>query len=126
MKNHEPGCIGNPDRECTLCEALGICPLRIHDFRDLFPVPVKGGDGRVPDFLADPGYESEWERRSKQAAVALPLILAKAQELQEVICPICVLAMIRQSKTELHFNYDWKKEKQSLWNVVYQEQGFHG
>jgi hypothetical protein len=101
MERHEKGCTNNPNRVCSLCDYT-----------------AEGGSGKTLAELiaflhAAPVVESVDLMRD-----VMDKDKATLAELRELSgdCPACMLAAIRQAKTDLLFHFDFKEEVARLWS----------
>lgn len=94
MRQHEYGCIRNPDRVCYLCESN-------RDYKTLVQAAKANSS------------EDEWERRNIDGPTQLEALSSMVDG-----CPACLLAVLRQADVMAfeHFHYkdavnEWLREK---------------
>lgn len=100
MKLHEERCTNNPDRECRLCENS----LPLHEKTEALKKSFKLLQNDDPHLENFDEYKVEW--------TAEPITLYDVKDLVDY-CPICTLALLRQTGMNRHyfnFNFDYKGE----------------
>ena len=108
IQKHEKHCTLNPNRECRMCNAKKLDKNYIKKanliLKDL--LRHKKNDGIRGDHVAN------FNTRLKK------------EILEELVCPICTLAIYRQSNKELlHWvEWDFKKECREWWQEENEEQ----
>jgi hypothetical protein len=109
MENHERGCTNNPDRICGLCELTGDDQVLMSDLKNL--IDTLGSDGEEYG-----GFKS-WEELTDESFKAI----CEASN----NCPVCILAVMRQTGTR-YTKFDFKKELASFWADYNDEHFDHG
>lgn len=123
IARHERGCTNNPARVCKMCEAAELKQASIEDLiaaanADLAPLLEEF------DALAGEGWSQFEELLERKVAIT---------KLREVAnnCPACILAGIRQAKTDHthQFDFHWQTEHAAFWkklNAESQLEEIHG
>ena len=103
MVKHEKHCTMNPHRECRMCDFAGTA----NDLTALLAMIPKDilVDGEITGF---PMVANEDE-----ILAAFKKVRSEASD-----CPACILAVIRQSKTQVMVPFDYEKEKRSFWDAA--------
>lgn len=96
MERHERGCTANPNRICGLCEHAGIPQPNLTDLTAFID---KYCEGRLSHDLAGSPLD--------------PMIKDLSALAEH--CPACILAALRQAKTETYSNFNFKKELDTWW-----------
>ena len=97
---HERGCTARPDRICGLCEHTGVSQPEM---------------GALTGFIDD--YCKEIPRQDGYITVSgdkLDPMLGGLDKLANS-CPACMLAALRQAKTETYSNFNFKKKLDAWW-----------
>ena len=96
MARHEKGCTANPDRICGMCEHSGQSQA---DMSLLTAI--------IETDCVDLG-ENELHGGSK-----IDCVLAALEN--EIDCPACVLAAIRQAKIKIYPSFNFKRKAEEWW-----------
>ena len=105
MEKHERGCTNNPDRVCGLCEHCGELQT------DLSTLTVF-----IDSYCADlPRVKiPEFSEQLEASGNKLDPMLKELRDLANN-CPACILAALRQAKTETWTNFSFKTERDAWW-----------
>ena len=108
MSKHEKHCTANPHRECALCKQnLDIAPF-VEQLKARYEI-IEIMDEDMPGITY---HKVKW--------IGEPITLNEIINFTDG-CPICTLAILRQTKLNyavFDFKYDYKKELAAWWREV--------
>jgi len=99
MERHEKGCTARSDRHCGMCDAAGQVQGDLSILTGIIETECK-------DF-------TEYELYGGQKVNE---VLAHLEN--EIDCPACVLAAIRQAKIKIQPTFNFKKKAEAWWAEV--------
>lgn len=120
MSRHEKRCTLNPNRECGVCDLLGVAQERMRNLAPILPDPAQYGD---TDELGRISYD---EALTDCANKCLKWLREACDN-----CPACIMAAIRQRGIPVPMvtEFDWSKEMKAVWAEVNDrnaQECFHG
>jgi len=123
MANHEKHCTLNPLRECRMCLHInGGNGTDVAEMLALLPDPaayMRTITSETDGWITDAPFDVLDDAKIK------PVIEAAMPALRELTesCPVCIMAAFRQRKIPLPLveSFDFKREKQELWNGINEE-----
>lgn len=114
LAEHEKHCTANPDRQCRLCAEEGNPPIR--------PIIDK-----YKGFFRLEKAKDDWGLDTIKVIFIKDFTLDDIQKKLNCKCPNCTLSIIRCLRLnryyfEKKFEFDYKKELESWWKKVEEEQ----
>jgi len=110
---HERGCTACPDRVCGLCLHCGEVQPELSTLTGFIDTYCK--DLPRYDIYADDGIRRIRDR--EMLSVSGDKLDPMVEELTELAnhCPACILAALRQAKTETYSNFKFKESMDAWW-----------
>jgi uncharacterized Zn-finger protein len=109
MKRHERHCTKNPERECRMCDVLGVEQQPITNLMAVLPDP------------SEYVFDDEWGYGGyrEDLFTATDAVMPKLKDLASE-CPMCIMAALRQKGIPVNRvnSFDYKKEVAEIWETV--------
>jgi len=99
---HEEHCTLNPDRKCRMCQLIGSD----NDIKTLLAMIPKDVEEEKALNIFDDVYVEFPEIINRKEILDAFLKMKEAAD----SCPACILAVVRQLKSKVVFNFNYKKE----------------
>jgi len=98
MIKHEKHCTKNPDRYCRMCDIVNGAQNNLKSLIAIMPCDVIETN-------------TIFENIQEKNVLNIKEILSSFEKMkEEANCPACILAVIRQLKSKVFFNFDYKEE----------------
>ena len=103
MKKHEKHCTMNPERECRMC-------ARVDHKNDLKKLIAMLPKDEVANDEPIFGFHNEHVSNGAEILEAFEKMKEEANN-----CPACILAVIRQLRSGVFFDFDYQKSVKEFW-----------